>query len=98
MWGFNIALPTAAERDTPTLGNALLQWRDATEGSARSFRMNRFLSRRVAGAIGHFAAAVKNVSASKALTLAFYGCKCSSSFASSWKKPQKKLLHQTCSI
>jgi hypothetical protein len=31
-------LPTASERDTPTLGNALLQWSKGTDPSARSFR------------------------------------------------------------
>ena len=69
----NCALPTAAERDTASLGNALLQWDSPTDPSARSFRFNRFLSQKVAGAIGAFADAVKNVSKGKALTIAFNG-------------------------
>jgi hypothetical protein len=71
--GSKCALPTAMERDTATLGNALLQWETSEDPSARSFRYNRFLSQTVAGAIGAFAAAVKNVSANKALTMSFNG-------------------------
>ena len=66
-------LPTAMERDTASLGNALLQWESSEDPSARSFRYNRFISQKVAGAIGAFAAAVKNISTNKALTLAFNG-------------------------
>ena len=67
------SLPTAAERDAPTLGNALLQWNSSVDPSAQSFRMNRFISQKVAGAIGEFAAEVKRISSHKALTMAFSG-------------------------
>lgn len=58
-------LPTAAERNTATLGNALLQWRSGSDVSARSYRYNRFISQRVAGAIKQLAAAVKQVTKGK---------------------------------
>ena len=66
-------LPTAAERDTPTLGNALLQWNSSQDAAARSFRYNRFLSQRVAGAISGLALAVKNISGGKSFTFAYNG-------------------------
>ena len=47
--GSSCRLPTAEQRDTPSLGNALLQWKTAEDPSARSFRYNRFISQQVAG-------------------------------------------------
>lgn len=64
--------PTAAERDTATLGNALLQWGHRAAPSARATRFNQFLSRRVASAISTMAAAVKRETGNAALCLAFY--------------------------
>lgn len=69
----NCSLPTATERNTATLGNALLQWENGSHPSARSFRYNQFVSQCVARAIAQFAAVVKNVSAGKALTMAYSG-------------------------
>ena len=65
--------PTAAERDNPSLGNALLQWSTPSDPSARSFRYNQFISQRIATAISAFAAVIKNVTANKAFTIAFNG-------------------------
>jgi hypothetical protein len=47
--GSSCRLPTAEQRDTPSLGNALLQWKMAEDPSVRSFRYNRFISQQVAG-------------------------------------------------
>ena len=66
-------LATAAERNTPTLGNAMMQWASSAEPAAKAFRMNRFLSERTAQAIAATAAAVKSASGGSALTAAFYG-------------------------
>lgn len=71
--GVSCTLPTAQQRDTPTLGNALLQWNTPSAPSARSFRFNRFLSRTIAGAIGEITAAIKEVTGGAAFTFAFYG-------------------------
>ena len=71
--GGSCRLPSAAERDTPTLGNALLQWNQSSDASSRSFRYNQFISKRVASAIAGFAAVVKRVSGGKALTMAYSG-------------------------
>lgn len=66
-------LPSATARDTPTLGNSLLQWSAPSDASARSFRYNQFISRRIATAISSFAAVIKNVSNNRAFTMAFNG-------------------------
>ena len=66
-------LPTAAERDTPTFGNSMLQWSTGADPSARSFRYNQFISSRIAGAIAGFAAVIKNVTENKAFTMAYNG-------------------------
>ena len=66
-------LATAAERNKPTLGNAMMQWASSAEPAAKAFRMNRFLSERTAQAIAATAAAVKSASGGSALTAAFYG-------------------------
>jgi hypothetical protein len=66
-------LPSAAERDCPTLGNSLLQWSSSSDSSARSFRYNQFISTRIASAISGFAAVIKNATDSKAFTMAYNG-------------------------
>ena len=66
-------LPSAAERDCPTLGNSLLQWSSSSDSSARSFRYNQFISTRIASAISGFAAVIKNATNSKAFTMAYNG-------------------------
>lgn len=71
--GGGCALPTAAERDTATLGNAMLQWAGPANASARAFRYNRFVSQRTSAAVMALAAMVKNVTAGRSLTLSFGG-------------------------
>ncbi len=66
-------LPSAIERNAPTLGNTMMQWNSSDDSAARAFRMNRFLSDSTASAISITSAAVKNTSAGAALTVAFYG-------------------------
>lgn len=66
-------LPTAAERDAATLGNAMLQWDSSVAPSARAFRYNRFISRRTSAAVAMLAAATKTVMAGKAMTISFGG-------------------------
>lgn len=65
-------VPTASERNAPTLGNALLQWENYSTPSARSVRFNQFLSHQVAGAVATLATAVKETTGNAALCLAFY--------------------------
>ena len=64
--------PSASERNSPTLGNALMQWDNYSAPSARSVRFNLFLSRQVARAVATFATAVKEVTGNATLCLSFY--------------------------
>lgn len=66
-------LPSGAERAQATLGNALLQWNQSADPSARAFRYNRFVSHQVTQAISTLAAAVKQVSNGKLFMFGFYG-------------------------
>jgi hypothetical protein len=66
-------VPTARQRDTPTLGNALLQWNSSSDVAARSYRYDRFLSATVVNAITKLSAAVKETSGHAAFVFAFYG-------------------------
>jgi hypothetical protein len=64
--------PSASERNTATLGNALLQWDHRSAPAARSARFNHFLSQRVVGVISLLAEAIKRETGGTALALAFY--------------------------